>query len=86
LTPINNEDPMFFVNWPFAAFSNWLKSRIELKMAFEDKTLLKNNVNIQLRKSLTDTNFLVLKKELNRYGLDLVEGYKNLDVLVIKEL
>ncbi|MET7000352.1 redoxin domain-containing protein [Chitinophaga defluvii] len=76
------------VNQPFSVLADRLKTLVILaaKKPLVNKTGYKGNIDITMTGEEVDSeNIQLLKKALNRYGLDLVEKKVKMDVLVIKE-
>jgi thiol-disulfide isomerase/thioredoxin len=70
-------------NLSFKDFLRWIDSYISDKWYWEDETGLKENIDMDL--DCIPTNLGSLRKALQRNGLDLVEGKKQMQALVIRE-
>lgn len=76
------------INQPFQKFSSTLQNIIEIGLSepFIDATRYKGNIDIRISgKAIDSLNIVNLRKELKKYGLDLVEQAWPLQVLVISE-
>jgi thiol-disulfide isomerase/thioredoxin len=77
-----------FINKPFGIFkekiSGWI--RFHRQLPFFDRTGYAGSIDIIIREESMDPfNEKELRKDLQQYGLDLIEAEELLDVLVIKE-
>jgi thiol-disulfide isomerase/thioredoxin len=74
------------INQPFETFYWILKSRIEYFFPFSNQTGYVGNIDISIPvRALYPLNIPILKKELNKYGLDLIYKLKKTPVLVLEE-
>jgi thiol-disulfide isomerase/thioredoxin len=88
ITTTDNDSLRYYLNLPFAGFSERLKILVErhLKLPYIDSVNYDGNVNIIMKADTTDyPSIEKLKTELKRYGLLLEEKMCRLDVLVIKK-
>ncbi|TMI68409.1 MAG: TlpA family protein disulfide reductase [Bacteroidetes bacterium] len=87
LTTTDNDSLRYYLNLPFAGFSERLKTLIENigKAPYIDSVNYTGNVDIVMKAETTDyPSIEKLRTELKRYGLLLEEKMCMLDVLVIK--
>lgn len=83
-----NDSIRVFRNKPFNVFVNRLTSWINYhcKLQFVNETGYEGNIDIRLREiSIDPLNLAELRKDLQTYGLELVEGETCADVLVLTE-
>ena len=70
-------------NLPITILVNRIKKIESISVPIIDETGYTNNIDIDLQSGFND--LLLLRKELNKHGLDLVERVRDLDMLYIKE-
>ena len=83
-----NDSLRFFKNKSFKTFSDIIRGFIEqdLQIPFINKTGITEDINICLRgNSIDPFNFKELKKDLLKYGLDIIETQEWMDALLIKQ-
>lgn len=84
-----NIEPVRYIhNMPFQYFSNRLKAYAEeaYKCPFIDATGLTQKIDISIDGDVLDTmNLIRLRKELNKYDLDLVEKYYRMPILTLRD-
>jgi thiol-disulfide isomerase/thioredoxin len=88
ITTTDNDSLRYYLNLPFAGFSERLKSLLEdnVKVPYIDSVNYDGNVDIVMKAETLDYPSLEnLQTELKRYGLLLEEKMCMLDVLVIKK-
>ncbi|RZJ91947.1 MAG: TlpA family protein disulfide reductase [Chryseobacterium sp.] len=74
--------PSKLINYPIGFLVDRLNSEISITKPVIDETGYKNHVDIVLSGNL---NLIVLRKELQQYGLDLIESERELDMFVISD-
>ncbi|TMI68410.1 MAG: TlpA family protein disulfide reductase [Bacteroidetes bacterium] len=88
ITTTDNDSLRYYLNLPFAGFSERLKSLLEdnVKVPYIDSVNYDGNVDIVMKAETLDyPSIEKLQTELKRYGLLLEEKMCMLDVLVIKK-
>lgn len=83
-----NDSIRFLKNVPYSSFSQIFENYIEFNFGqpFFDKTMLTGNIDIEFLGSvIDDLDYAALRKELRKYGLDLVETDVATEVLVLRE-
>jgi thiol-disulfide isomerase/thioredoxin len=78
----------YMKNKPFRRFSSYLQSFLEndLNLPFVNLTGYKGNIDIEINDTVFDPiNLNNLKKELNKYNLDIIKKEYLIDVLVLKD-
>jgi thiol-disulfide isomerase/thioredoxin len=88
LRAIPGESVRCMINIDYRAFSERIKGFVEygFRQAFADSTLLSGKIDFKMSGEVLDHLTLnSLKQELHKYDLDLKEGSRTIDVLVLKE-
>ncbi|HEU5366046.1 MAG TPA: redoxin domain-containing protein [Hanamia sp.] len=84
LIKYNGNNSITFSNTPFKTFvMQLIYANSEKNIPIIDETGVTKNISVVIRCSLTDLP--ALTEELKKYGLTLKEGYRNIDMLIIKD-